>query len=133
MADQVMISVTRDELYALFKNHKMVRAFENLMRTVTVETSGGNSTVLDIAQEARRNSEGLAVGALGPRAKVPPSVRPGEGLVSQPDAAGQVFGLDVGFAAMAARSFGNRPPIPPAQREPNDAQDILAARAFNRR
>lgn len=133
MAEQVLINVTREQLYAVFKNHAMVRAFENLMRTVTIETPGGDSTILDIAQEARRNSEGLALGAMGPKRAIPPSIRAGSGITSTPDAAGQTLDVDPGYAAMAGRSFGHRPPVPQSQRDPSDDQYILASRAFNRR
>lgn len=158
MASSPSINVTRDKLFAIFKNHELVRAFELLFREVKVVIPGDNTIILGIAQEARSNSEGLALGALGPRSPVPLDHRAGEGLVETPDAAGKTFGLDVGFSAMAARSFGsrasipaaqrpvndndfimaarafgNRPSAPIAQRPPNDAQDILAARVFNRR
>lgn len=158
MASSPSINVTRDKLFAIFKNHELVRAFELLFREVTVVIPGDNTIILGIAQQARSNSEGLALGAIGPRASVPADHRAGEGLVETPDAAGKTFGLDVGFAAMASRSFGprpsipvaqrqvndgdlvmamrafaNRPPAPIAQRPPNDAQDILATRVFNRR
>lgn len=134
MADQVVIKVPRDELVAaLGNNPRLVRAFENLMREVTVILPGETTLVLEIAQSARSTSEGLGLGVFGPRAPAPKSIRPGAGITSAADAAGQVLSADAGYIAQAARAFGPRAPAPQPQKPATDAQDILAARVFNRR
>ncbi len=156
MADeQPVIKLLRSELVAaLGHNPRIIRAFENLMREVTVVLPSDNTLILGIAQEARNNAEGLALGALGPRSPVQQSVRAGEGIQATPDAAGQVFDtdpnyirafaprppipqperpVDDGALVLAMQSFCQRPPAPIAPRPVDDGDLLLASRAFNRR
>lgn len=156
MADeQPLIKLLRSDLVAaLGNNPRVIRAFENLLREVTVVLPGDNTMILGIAQEAQRNAEGLALGALGARQHVPQSIRAGDGIQSTQDAAGQTLAadpnyirafaprppatlpdrpVDDGSLMLAAQAFAHRPNAPIAQRPVDDGDLILSSRAFNRR
>lgn len=146
MADIRSRRITRDKLAKIFKDHELVKAFENLTQDVIVTLPGMNSDALAIAIEAQSR------GALM-RMPEQRGVRGRNGVLVLQDAGGNIVELDMEFVINAVRAYLPRAPRALVVRPganvtvtqdaagftvaadgtvPNDMQNILANRIFTR-
>jgi hypothetical protein len=126
MAD--LPTLTRNELFAIFKNEKIVRAFESLILALKRSPDQLAQVIEDVAL-VRDIAERSALGSFQ-RLPEEKAIRPGSGVQVARDAGGVTLSIDEAVVAAVARTYAQKQEPAP---QIDSAQIVLLSRSFGGR